>query len=130
MLAIHANNGQVFISNPKHSKIALNTEQKIHCCSHELYEEGWWSCWIPMMNENLNLLSLKKCPLTVDKQSWSNLRHQSCVQNPQEEMMCVHQQGIWNLLLTYPTRKQNTEKSYILLQQHLCCVYFHQLFLN
>lgn len=37
LLAIHANNGQVFISNPKHSKIALNTEQQIHCCSHELY---------------------------------------------------------------------------------------------
>lgn len=51
MLAIHADNEQVFITSPKHSKIALNTEQQINCCNDELYlkkagghciEFLWW----------------------------------------------------------------------------------------
>lgn len=65
-------------------------------------------------------VSLIKCLLTVGKQgrnvlqNWSNLRFLSFVQNPQKEMICVHQQGVWNFLLTLPNKKRKyREKPYL-----------------
>lgn len=65
-------------------------------------------------------VSLIKCLLIVGKQgrnvlqNWSNLRLLSFVQNPQEEMICVHQQGVWNFLLTLPNKKRKyREKPYL-----------------
>lgn len=65
-------------------------------------------------------VSLIKCFLTVGKQgrnllqNWSNLRFLSFVQNPQEEMIRVHKQGVWNFLLTLPNKKRKyREKPYL-----------------
>lgn len=62
-------------------------------------------------------------------QIWSNLRLLSFVQNPQEEMICVHQQGVWNFLLSLPSKKRkHREKPYLTATKFI--VYFHKLFLN
>lgn len=65
-------------------------------------------------------LPLIKCLLTVGEQSrsvlqiWCNLRLLSFVQNPQEEMICVRQQGVWNFLLSLSNKKRkHREKPYL-----------------
>lgn len=121
MLAIRANHGHVFISNSKHTEIAFNTEQQIHCCSHELYLKKVMTIVLNSYDEwKSEFVPLIKCFLTVGMQgrnvlqNWSNLRLLPFVQNPQEEMLCVHQQGVWNFLLSLPNKKRKyREKPYL-----------------